>query len=170
MSKEDVISLLTSESRSARSIPQPADDLYEVSIESGPNLRLFFSPEGLYAVRVIETVGLMKVFEHPLENLCTGEKSVRVTVLAEDEKWSGSSIKLDGRVVRQLPASAVPTVDLEVPLGSHQLQLEDGDALSAAAPLELTAESSHVTVVFRGSAAPVITTDPPEPSARRHRQ
>lgn len=162
MSKEDVISLLPGEGFSGRSIQHPAGELYEVSMESGPSLRLFFSPDGLYAVRVIEVVGLMKVFEHPLENLCTGERSIRVTVMAEDERWSGSSIELDGQVVGQLPASPVPTVDLELPLGNHRIHLQGGDRRSAAAPLHLTAESGHVTVVFRAGAAPVITKDPPE--------
>lgn len=168
MSKEDVISLLPV-GHGGRSIRHPAGELYEVSMESGLGLRMFFSPDGLYAVRVTEVVGLMKVFEHPLENLCTGERSIRVTVMAEDERWSGGSIELDGQVVGQLPASAVPTVDLELPLGSHRVHLQGGDGRSAAAPLELTAESGHVTVVFRASAAPVITKDPPESRSRVRR-
>lgn len=168
MSKEAVISILPT-SHSARSTSHSDGELYEISIESGPRLRLFFSPDGLYAVRVTEVVGLMKVFEHPLENLCTGERSIRVTVMAENARWGGSSVILDGLAVGRLPVSAVPTIDLELPLGRHQVHLQGGDGLSAAAPLELTDESGHVTVVFGESAAPVVTKDPPESPPRRWR-
>ena len=168
MSKEDVASLLARTTSGAKPTPVPADDLYDVAIDSGPNLRFFFSPEGLYAVRVTEAVGLMRVFEHPRENLCTGERSIRVTVVA-DEKWRGSSISLNGHFVGDLPDSAVPSTDLELPLGEHQVQLAGRDDLSAAASLDLTEKSSHLTVVFLGPAAPVVTADPETPPSPRLR-
>lgn len=161
MSKEEVVALLTSLEHRVQWESKFDGRLYEVNLRRGPSLSLFFSPEGLYAVRASETVAPMSVFLHPRTNLCTGERTIKVTVLAAGEAWKGGHILVDSQAAGELTDSPAPSATMELPLGDHQVRLRAGDRLSPAAALILTPESSHVTVVFdREDDPPQITTDP----------
>lgn len=169
MSEEEVMTLLASLNHNTHWDSSSDGRLHEVTVRRGPNLSFYFSPDGLYAVRASETVAPMKVFSHPRRNLCTGERTIRVTVLAAGEAWKGSDILIDGQVAGELTDTPVPSAKLELPLGDHEVRLQTPDALSPAADLVLTPESSHVTVVFdAGDDPPQITTAPTEMWWRPH--
>lgn len=160
MSEEEVMALLASLKHTIQ-WDSGSDGRLHTTLKRGPNLSFFFSPEGLYAVRASETVAPMKVFLHPRRNLCTGERTIQVTVLAAAESWKGADILVDGRAAGELTDTPVPSANLELPLGDHEVRLQAPDSLSSAADLVLTSESSHVTVVFdRGDDPPHVTTDP----------
>jgi hypothetical protein len=143
MTKTEVESVLTTRTKHGIQWQSSFDGrYYEVSLERGPNLSFHFAEEGLYAVRASETVAPMKVFLHPRDNLCTGEKTIQVEVLAAGDAWTDSAVLIDGRAIGE------PGLELELGLGKHQIRLESSHGSSRTADLVLTSESSAVTVTF----------------------
>ncbi|MCH9648166.1 MAG: hypothetical protein K0U98_08005 [Deltaproteobacteria bacterium] len=131
------------------------------SLERGPTVSLFFSRNRFYAVRISETVGLTKIFEHPRQNLCSGEKTIRVTAYSNSDHWAEGAVLLNDKEIDRLENSSPLSGDLELPLGSHKLHLEKDGKSSAVANLILTPMSSHMTVFF-GEGQPFVDSDPPE--------
>jgi hypothetical protein len=92
------------------------------------DLELRFSNHSLYGVRRRVTISPSLVREYPMENLCTGETTVRVTISNRTATWAGAEVIVDGIAVASLPRNEWPVLDLELSGGVHSVKVRSQGA------------------------------------------
>lgn len=145
MSRDQVHALLPATVERWQCDEGAASERCETNLKRGPGIELSFSRSGLEAIRAYETVGPMKSFSHPRLNLCTGERTIPVAVLAFEGAWQDATVIVDGRAAAEMQGAGV---ELEIALGRRQIALAAGERHSDVAQFELSATSSRVQVTF----------------------
>ncbi len=88
--------------------------------KGGTVIFLHFEGKALRSVEEGQRRGLMGLSLKPKVNLCTGDKTRRVVIEAGKE-WNDAVILVDGRRLGTITAPKAEPI--EVPLGSHQIQI-----------------------------------------------